>query len=148
MFRKSISRRDVLKSFALGVMAGPLTRSIPLEAASYAHRLIEAEKTQGRRYQPKFFSEDQYKTLEVLCEAIIPSDNDAGGAIEAGAPEFIDLLTSENPEFQLSLGGGLMWLDALCSDRFGHNYVHCSPDEQSQMVALLAYRRMGLTIRR
>jgi len=49
-------------------------------------------------YTPKFFSAHQYKTLQTLCQTIIPADGDSGGAIEAGAPEFIDLITSENPD--------------------------------------------------
>jgi len=40
--------------------------------------------------------------------------------VEAGAPEFIDLLTSENPGYQLRLGGGLFWLDGACTDRYGN----------------------------
>ena len=61
----------------------------------------------------------QYKTLQSLCETIFPADADSGGAIEAGAPEFIDLLTSENPEYQTQLAGGLKWLDSTCDDRYG-----------------------------
>ena len=33
------------------------------------------------------------------------------------------MLTSENPKYQLKLGGGLMWLDAQCSDRYGKPYL-------------------------
>ena len=40
----------------------------------------------------------QYETLTSLCDTIIPKDEKSGGAVEAGAPEFIDLLTSENEE--------------------------------------------------
>ena len=49
-------------------------------------------------YTPKFFSAHQYQTLRALCEVILPPDHESGGALEAGAPEFIDLLTSGNSE--------------------------------------------------
>ena len=74
----------------------------------------------------------------MLCQAIIPADKDAGGAIEAGAPEFIDLLTSENPEYQLKLGGGMMWLDSATTDRFGQNFLDCSVEQQKDMLDLIA----------
>jgi gluconate 2-dehydrogenase gamma chain len=52
-------------------------------------------------YTPKFFSAHQYQTLRALCEVILPPDHESGGALEAGAPEFIDLLTRENKDLQL-----------------------------------------------
>src|SRR6201981_1812269 len=112
----AISRRDILKSLWMAALGGSVLRVIPLEAAEYAHRIVKAEKAaaETHAYSPKFFSARAYKTLQNLCNAIIPPDDDAKGAVEAGAPEFIDLLTSENKDYQLALGGGLMWLDNTC----------------------------------
>jgi hypothetical protein len=118
--------------------------TIPIEAATYAHGVIADEKsgTKGT-YTPKYFSAHQYKTVQVLCETIMPADSDSGGAIEAGAPEFIDLLTSENAEYQLKLGGGLMWLDSECADRYGSPYSGCTAPQQKEMLDLIAYRDHG-----
>jgi hypothetical protein len=139
---KPISRRDILKSLTRGVVAGSVLRVIPAEAANYAHTLIQSEKASaGGNYKPKYFSGHQYKTLQSLCQAIVPADAKSGGAIEAGAPEFIDLLTSENPKYQLALGGGLMWLDSACLDRFGTVYVDCTPNQQTSMLDLIAFRK-------
>jgi gluconate 2-dehydrogenase gamma chain len=137
---KSVSRRDILKSLTMGVMAGSVLRVIPADAAAYAHALIQADKATGK-YKPKYFSAHQYRTLQALCQAIIPADEKSGGAIEAGAPEFIDLLTSENSDYQLALGGGLMWLDAACRDRFGKVYLECTPAQQTAILDLIAYRK-------
>ncbi|HVH87802.1 MAG TPA: gluconate 2-dehydrogenase subunit 3 family protein, partial [Terriglobales bacterium] len=87
------------------------------------------------------FSAHQYQTLSALCDAIIPADDHSAGAVKAGAPEFIDLLTSENKDYQLALGGGIMWLDGLCSDRFGSPYLACSPAQKKQVLDLIAYRK-------
>jgi hypothetical protein len=125
----------------MGAMAGSVLRVIPAEAAEYAHHMVAAEKaaTTAGVYAPKFFPPQQYKTLQALCQAIIPADSDSGGAKEAGAPEFIDLLTSENPRYQLKLGGGLMWLDAECTDRYGKLYLDCLPEQQKEILDLIAY---------
>jgi gluconate 2-dehydrogenase gamma chain len=140
---KSVSRRDVLKSLTGGVAASSVLRTIPLQAAEYAHRLIAAEKaaSETAEYTPKFFPPAQYKTLCLLCDTIFPADADSGGAVEAGAPEYIDLLTSENPEYQLTLGGGLMWLDSMCVDRYGHTYLDCTAPQQAEMLDKIAYRK-------
>jgi gluconate 2-dehydrogenase gamma chain len=139
----SVSRRDVLKSLSLGAAATSVLRVIPLQAAEYAHHMIETEKASSKAgvYTPKYFSPTQYKTVQVLCESIFPADAECGGANEAGAPEFIDLLTSENPHYQLTLGGGLMWLDSTCLDRYGKTYLDCTAGQKTEMLDLIAYRK-------
>ncbi|HUK46083.1 MAG TPA: gluconate 2-dehydrogenase subunit 3 family protein [Terriglobales bacterium] len=139
MTTKSISRRDVLKSLAIGAAASSVLRVIPAQAAEHAHKMITAEKAATNTYSPKFFAAHDYKTLQTLCETIIPADADCGGAIEGGAPEFIDLLTSENTDYQRILGGGLLWLDATCSDRYNAAFTDCSPAQQKEMLDQIAY---------
>ena len=139
----SVSRRDVLKSLSMGVAATSVLRVIPLEAAEYAHHMITTEKATSKTgvYTPKYFPPHQYKTLTMLCEKIFPADSDCGGAVEGGAPEFIDLLTSENPKYQLTLGGGMEWLDSTCVDRYGKVWMDCTPQQQNEMLDLIAYRK-------
>jgi gluconate 2-dehydrogenase gamma chain len=141
----SISRRDVLKSLAMSAAATSVLRTIPAQAAEYAHHMVAAEKAATKVYAPKFFAAHEYKTLQTLCQTIIPADADSGGAIEAGAPEFIDLLTSENTEYQVTLRGGLMWLDSTCSDRYGKVYLDCSPQQQKEILDQIAYRNNAMT---
>ena len=62
------------------------------------------------------------------------------GHVEAGAPEFIDLLTSENSEYQMTLGGGLAWLDSSCVDRYGKPFLDCTASQQKEILDLIAYR--------
>ena len=139
----SISRRDILRSLTIGAVAGSVLRAIPLEAAEYVHSMVAAEKATGGSvaYAPKFFAPQQYKTLRVVCAAIFPADEHSGGALEGGAPEFIDLITSENLEFQRKLGGGFLWLDAACSDRYGKAYLECTPENQKEILDLIAYTK-------
>src|SRR5258708_32845852 len=98
----NISRRDILKSLAMSAAATSVLRVIPAQAAEYAHHMIAAEKaaTPNKAYVPKFFAARDYKTLQALCQAIIPADSDSGGAMEAGAPEFIDIVDRGNTQYQ------------------------------------------------
>lgn len=140
---RSLSRRDLIKSLGTGVVAGSMTRAVSAQAAERAHARLEAENTSASAggYQPRFFSAHQYQTLQALCDAIIPAHGQSGGAVEAGAPEFIDLLTSENSEYQLKLGGGMMWLDSACSDRFGASYVESAAEQRKVILDAIAYRK-------
>jgi len=143
MANNPITRRDVLKTLALGAAGSSVLQIVPLQAAQHVHQMIAQERAHSpaRTYRAKFFSAHQYQTLSSLCDAIIPADEHSGGAVKAGAPEFIDLLTSENKDYQLSLGGGVMWLDGFCADRFGTTYLACSPAQKKEVLDLIAYRK-------
>jgi len=143
MSTHGISRRDVLKTLAIGAAGGSVLQVIPLEAAELAHQMVHKEKAAAPagKYTPKFFTPKQYETLVWLCDTILPKDEKSGGAVEAGAPEFIDLLTSENEEYQLNLGGGLMWLDSHCIDRYGKVFMECLPEQRKETLDLIAYRK-------
>ena len=142
-----ISRRDLLRNIAVGAAGGSVLQMIPAQAAELAHELIHKEKVTapGGKYTPKFFPAHQYQTLLVLCNAIIPKDETSGGAVEAGAPEFIDLITSENPEYQGIFGGGLMWLDNYCVDRYERVFLECLSAQQKEALDLIAYRQNAKT---
>jgi hypothetical protein len=129
----------------MGVVAGSVLRVIPAEAAELAHHMIAAEKAATAAYKPKYFADHQYKTLQALCDAIIPKDDRSGGALQAGAPEFIDLITSENTDYQTALGGGILWLDSACADRFDKAFLDASPQQQKQILDLISYQRNALS---
>jgi gluconate 2-dehydrogenase gamma chain len=144
MAKIGISRRDVLRSLAVGATTGSVLTMIPAQAAEFAHALVLKEKAAAAgKYAPKFFPAHQYETLVSLCDTIIPKDEKSGGAVEAGAPEFIDLITSENVEYQTQFGGGLMWLDNHCIDEFGKVYMECTPEQRKTTLDLIAYRKNG-----
>jgi hypothetical protein len=128
---------------AVGAVGGSVLQVIPAKAAEYAHQTVHNEKaaSPAGKYVPKYFSPHQYETLTTLCDTIIPKDDKSGGAVEAGAPEFIDLLTSENEDYQLSLGGGLMWLDGFCSDRYSNVFLDCTPPQRKEVLDLIAFRK-------
>jgi gluconate 2-dehydrogenase gamma chain len=143
MSNQGVSRRDILKTLALGAATGSVLQVIPAKAAEFAHQAVRKEKaaSPAGKYTPKYFSARQYEALNWLCDAIIPKDDHSAGAVEAGAPEFIDLLTSENDEFQLTLGGGLFWLDNFCLDRYEKSFMDCTPEQRTQLLDLIAYRK-------
>ncbi len=143
MANEGITRRDILRTLTVGAVGGSVLQVIPAKAAEYIHQMVHKEKAAAPagKYTPKYFSAPQYATLIALCDFILPKDEKSGGAVEAGAPEFIDLLTSENPEYQLKLGGGLFWLDGFCTDRHANIFVECTPEQKKEVLDLIAFRK-------
>jgi gluconate 2-dehydrogenase gamma chain len=143
MSSQGVTRRDILKTLAIGAVSGSVLQVIPAKAAEFVHQAIRKEKaaSPAGKYAPKYFSAHQYEMLNWLCDAIIPKDDRSGGAVEAGAPEFIDLLASENEKYQLRLGGGLFWLDSFCADRYGKSFMECASEQRTEVLDLIAYRK-------
>ena len=34
-----------------------------------------------------------------------------------------------------------MWLDSMCADRYGNVYLDCTPQQQKEILDLIAYRK-------
>jgi hypothetical protein len=74
---------------------------------------------QAAPYQPRFFSKSEYDALDSICEAIIPKDEEGGGAHDAGVAEYIDtyVLHAPDPQLKQSFRNGLAELTKIPLDR-------------------------------
>jgi gluconate 2-dehydrogenase gamma chain len=138
-----MNRRTALRALSL---APAIRLLVPrMLSAQQAHQAIHKGTAKTlKEYVPRFFPVHQYATLRSLCATIIPADATSGGALEAKAPELIDLLASENEDYQARLGGGLVWLDSHCHDYFEKDYLSCSSDQQKHVLDLIAYRESAI----
>ncbi len=135
------SRRQFLSTLA----AAPLVATTPaapreplppdLERAA---RAADAAVNAGT-YRAAFFTPEEWETVRVLAELIIPADDEAGGALDAGVPEFIDFTVQDRPSLQVPVRGGLRWLDTECRRRFGQPFVACSPAQRESIVEQIAW---------
>ena len=76
----------------------------------------------------------EYRTIQRLAELIIPADEHSGSAVDAGAPEFIDLLCSQNPELADIYTGGLLWLDAQMRQQHGASFLESTEEQQTSLL--------------
>lgn len=133
-----VSRRDLLRNVALAASLGGLTA----EAAQHVHAMAAEDKQQaGGVYKVKAFTQAEWAALRRLCELIFPPDERSKGALEAGAPEFIDLLASQNSEIAAMYTGGIAWLDAESQRRYSALFAAATPEQQTGLLDLIAYRK-------
>jgi gluconate 2-dehydrogenase subunit 3-like protein len=91
---------------------------------------------------PKFFTADEYQTVRVLVDLIIPRDARSGSATDAGVPEFMDFMMGDQdtaPEARTAMRGGLAWIDAECLHRFGNRFVECAELERTKLLDEIAW---------
>ena len=108
--------------------------SVSAEAAQHVHE--EAAKSAvGGVYKPKGLTQHEFDTLKTLCEIIVP------GASKGGAAEFIDLLSSQNPDMATIYTGGLAWLDETMKRHHHADFLSAKPEQRTAMLDLLAFRK-------
>ena len=134
---EALSRRAALRRIALGVTAAGLGQSIESADAAEVHAQVDSERTFQGEYTVKYFNEHEFSTLELLSELVVPADEGGPSGREGGAPEFIDLLSSQNPELAAVFTGGILWLDAASRVRNGKRFVDASEDEQTDILDAL-----------
>ena len=113
--RATVSRRAALK--ALGTGIGTVA-ALPWLSDEGLLAFVRIQETNAAP-QLKVLAPAQFATLEVLVDAIIPTDERSPGAKQARVADYIDLLLSESDrELTLQWLGGLAALDAEAVSRF------------------------------
>ena len=110
-----INRRQALKVLGAGIGAAAALPWLSDDGLLAFARIQETNAPP----QLKILSPSQFAALEVLVDAIIPTDDRSPGAKQARVADYIDLLLSEvDREVVLEWFGGLAALDAEASSRF------------------------------
>jgi hypothetical protein len=132
-----MSRREVV-----GLLASlPLTVSLrwsPVQIER-ALRVLDGAGTGGAPYRPGFFTPAEWQTVRVLADLVIPPDQRSGGATDAGVPEFMDFMMLERPDEQLWMRGGLAWLDAESTRRFGRRFTEADDRQRRSLLDDIAW---------
>jgi gluconate 2-dehydrogenase gamma chain len=140
--KQDVSRRNVLRNLGAITLTTFGVSVVSAEAAEHVHNVVSAaKKTTAGAYQPKCFTASEYKTLVRLCDLIIPADAHSQGALAGEAPEFIDFLSSQCPELAEIYTGGIAWLDHEMDKRYSASFVDATPQQQTAMLDLIAYRK-------
>jgi hypothetical protein len=139
-----VTRRDALKLAALsplvGVAASPQAERIEKFMAS----LAAAEASQ-QGFGPKFFTQKEWRTVQVLADYVIPRDDRSGSATDAKAPEYMDFVLhdeSTSEANRIAVRGGLAWLDNECRHRFGgKGFVQATDAQRREVLDDIAWPR-------
>lgn len=87
----------------------------------------------------QLFNAHEMETIAILSTVILPPKEPHGGPIEAEVPEFIEFIGKDFPEMQMTLLGGLMWLDHKCNTEFEVEFKSASLEQQKMILDTIAY---------
>jgi hypothetical protein len=134
------TRRDVLKFLAAAPFAEFAVGALDFErAATFAREALADLAERGQQYRPKYFTAEDWRTIRLLADMVIPRDARSGSATDAGVPEFMDFIVGENPRMRQWMREGLAWLDVECERRFNVPFRGCSVAQRRAVLDDIAW---------
>jgi len=136
----AMDRRHALKIMAIAAATPALASCEPGDAPETdatapvpAPPAMQNPKARGGAWDPdmlnptvpweRSLTEAELESLTSLCDVILPADERSPSAGQLGAPDFIDEWVSApydpNRRDQITVRGGLVWLDNEAARRFG-----------------------------
>ena len=127
-----------------GCATGPRSASAAIRWAnlpeSYSYGRTAAEKARDAElFAEVYFSEHELVTIATLCDIILPSHPQNGGALDAGLPEFVEFMAKDRERYKLPLRGGIAWLDNFAIDEYGSNFVSITEPQRLALCDAIAY---------
>ena len=134
-----VSRRDLLATAAsvAAVAALPVTPAEAEAAAKYVEAALQGA-TQGAVYKPKWFQPDEWKTINVMVDLIIPKDDRSGSATDAGVPQYMDFFCTEYTSYAW-MRDALRWFDGFAYNTYQKSFYKCSDTERRALFDRVAW---------
>jgi hypothetical protein len=129
-----LSRRELVGLMGLATLATAFGCK-----ASDVQRAAEHAAGSMGGYTPGFFSPEEWKTVNVLVDIIIPRDERSGSATDAAVPAFMDFMMQENPGSQQRMRLGLAWLNRESRARFQAAFADATGEQQLTLVNEIAW---------
>jgi hypothetical protein len=142
-----IGRREALRRVGSVPIAAALALSPARVQAAQEHVHRSAAKAgKGKAYSPAFFTLQEWATVRVLADVVIPADERSGSATDALVPEFVDFILDDplaeprdRERLQTQVRGGLAWLDRECRARFSRPFLDCPANERTAVLDDIAW---------
>jgi len=151
MNKGEVSRRGALKHFGLLAASAAgrefLASWLPIPVASangqndlatiHGMKHSRADAEAAAKYVPQFFKPEQFATVKLLAEMILPTD-DEPGANEAKVADYIDFVVFSAPEFEPSIQrewtDGLRFLDDASQKQFGKPFHSAAETDRVKLL--------------
>ena len=135
-----MTRRDILKFLGAAPLAPFAISLLDVERAStMASDALVSLNERAQQFHPLFFNANEWKTVRVLSDLVIPRDERSGGATDAGVPEFMDFILREYDNMQSWMRTGLAWLDAESGRRQATAFALATHAQQTAILDEIAW---------
>ena len=125
-----MERRDLFRILAAGSTANSLA------SAQHAHG--NKSGSTAAEYEPRFFTPTEYRSLDAVCETILPADETSGGAHQAGVAMYIDTVVLHgDAAIQRMWREGLAAIQQFCTRTLQSDFVSLEAEARHEAMASL-----------
>lgn len=133
--RSFIQTLAVTPALAVPVAANDAAPSVTQQESAAIEIAVADAAAETHR---KFFTALQFSALKRLSGIIMPPMNGLPGALDAGAPEFLDFLIGASPADRQGIyRTGLDQLNSQARRKFGKHYADITNDQAVELLAPL-----------
>jgi hypothetical protein len=134
---KKLQRRHFFQALIAGPAVAPaLLGQQPAANPEAASKIEVTVADAGATGVPKFFSPDQAAALRKASDLLMPAMNGSAGALDAGAPEFLDfLIGASDAARQHVYRSGLDGLNAQAKKSFNRNFGDLDAAQAATLMA-------------
>ena len=137
-----VHRRAIVKMLGLAPIAATLEwTGVDVDRAARKVASLAATPAETP-FAPAFFTTQEWETVRILADYVIPKDGRSGSATDAKVPEFMDFMLADadaSTAARNGIRGGLAWLDTESTERFGKRFVAASDAERRQILDDIAW---------
>lgn len=94
----------------------------------------------------QLFNEHEMDTIAALSVVILPPKEPHGGPIEAEVPELIEFMGKDIPEMQMTLLGGLMWLNHKSNTEYGTEFKSATLEQQKEICDQICWHDTEISL--
>jgi hypothetical protein len=133
-----------MKTMGLASIVGALTwTGADVDRAARLVRQLE-ESGGAQQFTPKFFTPDEWRTVRVLVDDVIPRDSRSGSATDAKVPEYMDFMLTDDQQnvsqqSRNAMRTGIAWMDTESTKRFQMPYAGCTDAQRHQILDDIAF---------
>jgi hypothetical protein len=133
-----MNRRDLFRQTFIGVAAAAASEAIA-PAREFPSDYDASKELARADWKPLFLDDHTNETLIAFSDILIP-ETDTPGAKSALVNRFLDqVLAAETHDTQRSFLDALAYLDGESFERYRAAFVHLPPEQQTEVVTLMAY---------
>jgi hypothetical protein len=130
----NVTRREAVQIAAAALVTSQVLAT-PASAQSSPAPLPAAAQS-----APRFFTAEEFKLVDELCEMIIPTDAQSSGARAAGVAGYIDsrLAETTEPGWQDTWRNGLKLVDGMANEMHGKTFLAATPEQRVATLTRMA----------
>jgi len=130
----SVERRELIQILGAGLVTATSAQS----QSQHARHQRGKPASPAAAYVPRALTREEYATVDKLAEMLLPADETSGGAHDAGAARYIDIVLLYGDQTTLAAWKDGIRLVESRASRYGGPFTSLEPSQANEIMREMA----------